>query len=200
MTHRALLALLALSVSAGLLVSPAEARKRYYYYGAPYPAYYPNQPGFIPADPYMRYYSDQYDAEQYGDDDDDQYGNNGFDEDYYQPKLKAANRKASPAQIESYSRSKSAKPVEQASRTVDDAPTGSISKKPVTKPVAAVPATKPVTCDKATSIVQGYGFSGVKSTSCTGSTYAFAATRDGKNYTIKLNAKSGELTDVRKLQ
>lgn len=199
MTHRALLALLAVSVSAGLLASPAEARKRYYYYGSPYPAYYPNGPGFIPADPYMRYYSDQYDAEQYGDDE-DQYGDNGFDEEYYQPKLKTTNRKASPAQVESYSRRKAGAPAEQASRTIDDAPVGSISKKPVPKPVAAVPATKSVSCEKATSIIQGYGFSSVKSTSCTGSTYAFAATRDGKNYAVKLNAKSGELTDVRKLQ
>ena len=194
MSHRALLAILAISVSAGLLAAPAEAHRRHYFYGGNgYQTYYPG-PEYIPADPYMRYFSDQYDAEQNGDAG-DQSGDaqdDGFNDNYYQPKLKSGGRKASPAQIESFTRRKTGG-VEQASRSTGDTPTGSIGKP---KPAAV----KTITCDKASSIVQGYGFSAVKSTSCSGATYAFAATRDGKNYAIKLNAGSGELTEVRKVQ
>jgi hypothetical protein len=57
-----------------------------------------------------------------------------------------------------------------------------------------------ISCDKAGDIVAGYGFSGVKATSCQGSTYSFAAAREGKPYTIKLSAASGELTEVKKVK
>ena len=57
-----------------------------------------------------------------------------------------------------------------------------------------------MSCDKAGSIVSGYGFSSVNPTSCKGKVYAFNATRDGKSFTIKLDAASGELTEVKKLQ
>jgi hypothetical protein len=74
------------------------------------------------------------------------------------------------------------------------------------KPAASVPdAAKKKTaaalsCDKATAIVAGYGFATVKAEDCQGQVYAFNATRDGKNYAIKLSALSGELTEVKKLQ
>ena len=57
-----------------------------------------------------------------------------------------------------------------------------------------------LSCDKASDIVTGYGFSNVKATSCSGSVYSFAAARDGKPYSIKLSAASGELTEVKKVK
>jgi hypothetical protein len=56
-----------------------------------------------------------------------------------------------------------------------------------------------LSCDKAASVVAGYGFTGVTPASCGGKTYAFNATRDGKFFAIKLNAANGELTEVKKL-
>jgi hypothetical protein len=56
-----------------------------------------------------------------------------------------------------------------------------------------------LSCEKATSVVTGYGFSGVTPSSCSGKVYAFNATRDGKSFAIKLDSASGELTEVKKL-
>jgi hypothetical protein len=72
----------------------------------------------------------------------------------------------------------------------------------VKKPVATTTAKTAggMSCDKASSIITGYGFSSVKPTSCKGQTYAFNAVRSGKNYVISLNAASGELTEVKKVR
>lgn len=56
-----------------------------------------------------------------------------------------------------------------------------------------------LSCDKATSVVSGYGFSNVTASSCKGKVYAFSAVRDGNAFTIKLDPASGELTEVKKL-
>lgn len=56
-----------------------------------------------------------------------------------------------------------------------------------------------LSCDKATSVVSGYGFSSVTPSSCKGKVYAFNAMRDGKAFAIKLDSASGELTEVKKL-
>jgi hypothetical protein len=56
----------------------------------------------------------------------------------------------------------------------------------------------PISCAKAGEIVSGYGFKSVEQVSCSGQTYAFNATRDGKPFSIKLSAASGELTEVTK--
>ena len=56
-----------------------------------------------------------------------------------------------------------------------------------------------LSCEKATSVVTGYGFSSVQPSSCSGKVYAFNATRDGKSFAIKLDSASGELTEVKKL-
>ena len=53
---------------------------------------------------------------------------------------------------------------------------------------------------KAGEIVSGYGFKSVEQVSCKGQVYAFNATRDGKPFSVKLSAASGELTEVRKLK
>lgn len=57
---------------------------------------------------------------------------------------------------------------------------------------------KQISCEAAVEIVAGYGFSDVKSTSCSGASYAFEAVRDGAGYSIKLSATDGELTEVKK--
>ena len=64
------------------------------------------------------------------------------------------------------------------------------------KKAAAAPG---LSCEKATSVVTGYGFSSVQPSSCSGKVYAFNATRDGKSFAIKLDPASGELTEVKKL-
>ena len=128
-----------------------------------------------------------------------------FDEGYYDPEPAPAKPKKKPA-----------KPAAAASKkpasTAKDVNTASIDtgKKPVAKstspenqPAASkAPATAAagMTCDKAGSIVSGYGFSGVKAQACQGKVYAFNATRDGKNFAIKVDSASGELTEVKKLQ
>jgi hypothetical protein len=68
-------------------------------------------------------------------------------------------------------------------------------KKTATKTAAA----SGLSCEKATSVVTGYGFSSVTPSSCSGKVYAFNATRDGKAFAIKLNSANGELTEVKKL-
>ncbi len=64
--------------------------------------------------------------------------------------------------------------------------------------VKTVPASG-LSCEKATSVVSGYGFSSVTPSSCKGKVYAFSAVRDGKSFAIKLDSASGELTEVKKL-
>lgn len=56
-----------------------------------------------------------------------------------------------------------------------------------------------LSCERATSVISGYGFSSVEASSCAGKLYAFNATRDGKKFAIKLDPSSGELTEVKKL-
>lgn len=80
-----------------------------------------------------------------------------------------------------------------------------IYRPPVRQKKQAKPATTKkaqptvISCAKATKIVSGYGFSGVKSVNCKGQVYSFKATRDGSNFTVKLSSKNGELTEVKKL-
>lgn len=70
-------------------------------------------------------------------------------------------------------------------------------RKSYAQPQATKKATA-ISCAKAGQIVSGYGFKSVEQVSCSGQTYAFNATRDGKPFTIKLSAASGELTEVKK--
>jgi hypothetical protein len=67
------------------------------------------------------------------------------------------------------------------------------------KTASKAPAAKGLSCEKATSVVTGYGFSSVTPSSCSGKVYAFNAVRDGKSFAIKLNPANGELTEVKKL-
>jgi hypothetical protein len=69
--------------------------------------------------------------------------------------------------------------------------------KPPAKPAAS--AAPPMSCEQATTVVSGFGFSSVEAASCTGKVYAFNAKRDGKSFAIKLDPASGELKEVKKL-
>ena len=126
-----------------------------------------------------------------------------FDESYYEPQPIAPVKPRNRPQKKTTATRKTA--------TQDDVTTASVSKtvEPVSKDKADVAApgkvdaaadSGKISCDKAGSIVSGYGFSSVSPTSCKGKVYAFNATRDGKSFTIKLDAASGELTEVKKLQ
>lgn len=87
------------------------------------------------------------------------------------------------------------KPVKKTvSKPADDQDT--VEKK---APARTASAGSGLTCEKATSVVSGYGFSSVTPASCSGKVYAFNAQRDGKTFAIKLDPKSGELTEVKKL-
>lgn len=84
------------------------------------------------------------------------------------------------------------------------APSSAATAKPATqKPAAAsqkvASSSGPLSCEKATSVVSGYGFSSVEASSCSGKVYAFNAQRGGKSFAIKLDSASGELTEVKKL-
>lgn len=57
----------------------------------------------------------------------------------------------------------------------------------------------PLSCEKATSLVSGYGFSSVEAATCSGKLYAFNAKRGGNSFAIKLDPASGQLTEVKKL-
>ena len=98
------------------------------------------------------------------------------------------------------------KPVKPATKTAT-APTDAakitgnpaLPQKTQTASAAKPLADGPLTCEKATEVVSGYGFSSVEASSCTGRLYAFNAKRGGKSFAIKLDSTSGELTEVKKL-
>jgi hypothetical protein len=100
------------------------------------------------------------------------------------PKRKAREQEQQQQKPKSKTAAKPAKPAE----------TGT-AKKTTTKTAAAAP----LSCEKATSVVTGYGFSSVTPSTCSGKVYAFNATRDGKSFAIKLDPANGELTEVKKL-
>ncbi|MCB1379600.1 MAG: hypothetical protein KDK89_14725 [Alphaproteobacteria bacterium] len=132
----------------------------------------------------------------------DLYGNDDFDEGYYDPTIDLAPPKAK-------SKSKTAakipdkivpKPVAKP-KSVRDLSTASVSKPAKTESSSdSSRSTAGLSCEKAGQIITGYGFTGVKAQACEGKVYAFNATRDGKPFAIKLNAANGELTEVKKLQ
>jgi hypothetical protein len=106
-----------------------------------------------------------------------------LDED--EPAPRKQKRKASEREKQKQKNNSAAKPVKPAGEK------GEAKKK-----TAAASA---LSCEKATSVVSGYGFTGITPSSCSGKVYAFNATRDGKSFAIKLDSANGELTEVRKL-
>ncbi len=161
-------------------IGSAEARSRwklqYFDFYPQYETYYPG-PIYIPPPRYKRQY-DRYSSYE----EDDGYDDDDYDPGYYEPKYVPQKKKLK----------KSQKPVTSKP---------SASKKPTTQKQATAPQPKKpaiISCDRASKIVAGYGFSAVKPSTCEGKEYAFAATRDGKSYVIKMSAANGELTQVQK--
>ena len=82
-----------------------------------------------------------------------------------------------------------------------EGPQLTIAPKPVPSKVvdkAQPHSSPPLSCDRAETIVGGYGFSDIKATDCDGQVLSFGANRDGKSFLITLNALNGELIQVRK--
>ena len=149
---------------------------RYYDYYPEYESFYPG-PIFIPPPRYYKY--NRYSAYEEDYDDD-------FDPDYYEPQYAppgAQKKKLKRTQPQT------SKPSTTTKKKVT-------TKQPQTQQSQKKPAS--ITCDKASKIVAGYGFSAVKPSTCHGKEYAFAATRDGANYVIKMSSANGELTQVKK--
>lgn len=126
------------------------------------------------------------------------YGNgDNFDESYYEPE---------PAQPQKQKKKAAVTPQKPAA-TGNAASAKAISPTPATKPASeqktAAAAPKPssggMSCEKAASVIAGYGFSDVVPSSCAGKLYAFNAKRDGKPFAIKVDAKNGDLAEVKKL-
>jgi len=61
---------------------------------------------------------------------------------------------------------------------------------------AEAPAQGSVSCDKARGIVADFGFKDIRADGCSGKTYGFSATRDGKPFSIKIVGANGELAEV----
>ena len=171
MISRILLVAVCAGLMAGVFVADAQAKKRFQW---------PFFDSIFNTDREPEYpawrsnrrieYPDGLTAEEY----DRIYGNK-FDKKFYEPDYQPPVRKT-------------AKPV-----------VGNTAAKSTTAATAASKSTA-VSCDKASSIITGYGFSDVKPADCLGQVYAFSAARDGKAYAIKLNAANGELTEVKKVQ
>jgi hypothetical protein len=143
-------------------------KPRYYY--NPAPGYYYN---FEEPDPFREY---------------------EFDEGYYlpeaiQPRTKVKPQKKKEATATASVPAKEKKPTATASTVPEKAE----------KPAASsTEKGKLISCEKAGTIVSGYGFEAVKPSDCEGQLYEFTATRGGKSYTIKLSSLNGELTEVKK--
>ena len=125
-------------------------------------------PEYLPQPRYYRYLRRERRARLYEDDYDDE----GLEPDYYEPEYIPPRKK----------RKTVARP------QFEEQPKSQAAKK---KPTS-------ISCAKAGEIVSGYGFKSVEQVSCKGQVYAFNATRDGKPFAVKLNAASGELTEVKK--
>jgi hypothetical protein len=54
-------------------------------------------------------------------------------------------------------------------------------------------------CNKAKSIIGKYGFEDIETKSCSGKVYHFSATRNGKRFSVKINALTSALTEVKKV-
>lgn len=176
---------------AGFFAAPtieAKAETRFHLY----------MPGFPPPPPprHYYYYPQPYDDdEDYAypyDEDEDSYSYYGQDDDYYEP----APRQYSP---------KPRKPKKVTVAPQEEyAPGPKLKKKPATAALAAPvkPKTETrsasVSCDKARSIITGYGFGNIETKSCAGDVYSFAAIRGGKSFSVKVSAASGELTEVKR--
>lgn len=128
------------------------------------------------------------------------YGTGGnFDESYYEPEP------APPPKPKKKTVATPQKPAAGGNTASPKTAPSTLAAKPsvpLQKTAAATPgkpATSGMSCEKAASVITGYGFSAVTPASCAGKVYAFNAKRDGKSFAIKLDSASGELAEVKKL-
>jgi hypothetical protein len=159
-------------------------------------------PGYFPPPPprrVYRYYPDVYEDDYYGDDfdayDDEGYSYYEEPELFYQPppRKKKRSTASAPSKVKPQAVEKpKKKPTQTASAPV--AP----PKPEKATPSAKTTASSNVSCDKAKSIVTGFGFSNIQTQSCSGSVYSFAASRGGKSFSVKVSALNGELTEVKR--
>lgn len=134
------------------------------------------------------------------------FGDSALDEEEYDNLYGQKKKKKKQQQLdESYYEPAPAAPVKP---KVVKPPAKSAAKPPANpalpqKSASAAPAKPladgPLSCDKATSVVSGYGFSSVEAATCSGKLYAFNAKRGGNSFAIKLDPASGQLTEVKKL-
>jgi hypothetical protein len=153
---------------------------------------YDGDPAFAPVRRFYRYLGlsqDEMTPEQF-----DRTHASDFDESYYVPQYTPPK----PARLNQQEASLAPPP------PVDHRQATATTKLASTRAGTATTATGKtslaLTCTQATTVVEGYGFTAVKPASCKGKVYAFNATRDGNSFAIRLDATSGELTEVKKLK
>jgi hypothetical protein len=190
---------LAAVMAATLSAGTAEADHRRKFRNAPaYDRYYAG-PRFIQEVPGVRLFFGDYGLTE--EEFDRLYGTRGeFDEGYYEPEVVTPRKSHKKVKKTASKPAPTGEKPDQAAPDAEEADpkksATSTATDSTTKQKAASPA---VNCGKAESIITGYGFSGVKPQSCTGKVYAFNATRGGRNFAIKLDPATGELTEVKKL-
>jgi hypothetical protein len=167
--------------------SDAEAGTRlhsnYFTYEPEYQTYYPG-PLYVPRPRYF-YYHDY--------DPDPPYAYD-YEPDYYEPQVQPR-RYQRPSKPPYATR----KLQQQKALSYEEPSLGETPPEAAKKPAPTKKKAAGISCDKAAKIVADYGFTSVKPANCKGLVYSFKGSRDGKSYTIKLSAKSGELTEVKKL-
>ncbi|HEY7749686.1 MAG TPA: hypothetical protein VH933_13550 [Aestuariivirgaceae bacterium] len=191
---------------------PVKAEHRSYWLP---PGYFPPPPPprrhywpryWDPGEDEYGYYEDDYDEPYYS-----------YDEDDFEPPYKPPRRKKSKAAA-AYQEPDDSQPSTVPKIKKKPAAKSKAAKKPSSTPKTVTAKTTPetatpkiaakstpqsntagsVSCDKAKSIVSGYGFGNVEAKSCSGETYSFSAQRGGKNFSITVSALSGELTEVKR--
>jgi hypothetical protein len=201
--NRTLLVTLSAAMAAALLSAPARAGVTYeFQWWGPVTIYdYDGDPAFAPVRRFYRSVGLAPDNEMTPEEFDRTHASD-FDESYYVPKYDPS---ATPGKVLDPSATLAPPPpvirkTGSAATRVATAPSQQVATpKPALAPSTAHTA-GPITCEKATSIVAGYGFKSVKPASCVGRVYAFNAIRDGADYTVRLDAASGELTEVKKVK
>ena len=119
-----------------------------------------------------------------------------IDESYYEPKPA---QPAKPKVVKPTTAPASTTPTAAAPATPKQATNPALPQKTAAATPAKPLAAGPLSCEKATEVVAGYGFSSVEASACSGKLYAFNAKRGGKNFAIKFDPVSGQLTEVKKL-
>jgi hypothetical protein len=188
---RSLYATAAILTAAASLAAPLDAQAgsrlhfNYFNYEPGYQTYYPG-PLYVPRPRYYYYYDYDPDPPYAYEYEPDYYEPTYEPRRYQRPVRPYVSRKQKPITA---SKSK----VQQKALVNEELEATEVQPEPVKKKAAGI------SCDKAAKIVAEYGFQKVKAANCTGLVYSFKGNRDGKSYAIKLSAKSGELTEVKKL-